>query len=56
MATSAQEVLAPILPRSEDKTIQEHRRLSRSVRRLGRSPRTAGGAGEAMDVADPRTA
>jgi hypothetical protein len=55
-ATSAQEVLAPILPRSEDKTIQERRRHSRSVRRLGRSPCTAGGAGEAVDVADPRTA
>jgi hypothetical protein len=56
MATSAQEVLAPVLPRSEDKTIQERRRHSRSVRCLGRSPRTAGGAGKAVGLADPRTA
>jgi hypothetical protein len=42
--------------RSEDKTIQERRRRPRGVRRLVRPPGTAGGTGEAVDVADPRTA
>jgi hypothetical protein len=41
---------------SEDKTIQERLRRPRGVRRLVRPPGTAGGAGEAVDVADPRTA
>jgi hypothetical protein len=41
---------------SEDKTIQEHGRCPRGVRRLVRPPGTAGGAGEAVDVADLRTA
>jgi hypothetical protein len=51
-----EEVLAPVLPRSEDKTIQERRRHPRGVRRLVRPPSTASGAGEAVDVADSRTA
>jgi uncharacterized protein with von Willebrand factor type A (vWA) domain len=41
--------------RSEDRTIQERRRRPRDVRRLVRSPDATGGAGEAVDVADPRT-
>jgi hypothetical protein len=41
---------------SEDKTLQERRHRPRGVRRLVRPPGAAGGAGEAVDVADPRTA
>jgi hypothetical protein len=41
---------------SEDKTLQERHRRPHGVRRLVRPPGAAGGAGEAMDVADPRTA
>ena len=45
--STREEVLAPVLLRSEDKTIQER----------GRRPHgAAGGAGEAVDVADLRTA
>jgi hypothetical protein len=40
---------------SEDKTIQECHRRPRGVRRLVQPPSVAGGAGEAVDVADPRT-
>jgi hypothetical protein len=54
--SAREEVLAPVLPQSEDKTIQERRRHPRGVRRLVRPPSTASGAGEAVDVADPRTA
>ena len=50
-------VLAPVSTnRSEDKTIQERRRHPHGVRRLVRPPSAASGVGEAMDVADPRTA
>jgi hypothetical protein len=41
---------------SEDKTIQERRRRPRGVRRLVRPSGATGGAGEAVDVANPRTA
>jgi hypothetical protein len=41
---------------SEDKTIQECHRRPHGIRRLVRPPGAAGGAGEAVDVADPRTA
>jgi hypothetical protein len=41
---------------SEDKTIQERRRRPRDVRRLVRPPGATGGAGEAVDVANPHTA
>jgi hypothetical protein len=41
---------------SEDKTIQERRRRPHGVRRLVRPPGATGGAGETMDVANPRAA
>jgi hypothetical protein len=41
---------------SEDKTIQECGRHPHGVQRLVCPPSTASGAGEAVDVADPRTA
>jgi hypothetical protein len=41
---------------SRDKTIQERRRHPRGVRRLVRSPGVTGGAGEVVDVANPRAA
>jgi hypothetical protein len=41
---------------SEDKTIQERRRRPLGVRRLVQPPSAAGGAREAVDVTDPRTA
>jgi hypothetical protein len=41
---------------SEDKTIQERHHRPRGVRRLVRPPGAAGGAGEAVGVANPRTA
>jgi hypothetical protein len=40
---------------SEDKTIQERRLHPHGVRRLVRPPGVTGGAGEALDVANPRT-
>jgi hypothetical protein len=50
-------VLAPISTnRSEDKTIQERRRHCHDIRRLVQPPSAAGGAGEAVDVVDLRTA
>jgi hypothetical protein len=51
-----EEVLTPVLLRSEDKTIQERGCRPRGVRRLLRPPGAAGVAGEAMDVADLRAA
>jgi hypothetical protein len=41
---------------SEDKTIQERGRRPRDARRLIRPPGAAGGAREAVDVVNPRTA
>jgi hypothetical protein len=41
---------------SEDKTIQERCPHPHGVRRLVRPPSVAGAAGEAVDVANPRTA
>jgi hypothetical protein len=41
---------------SEDKTIQERRRRPRGVRRLVQPPGATGGAGEAVDMANPHTA
>jgi hypothetical protein len=54
--STREEVLAPILLQSEDKTIQERDRHPRDVRRLIRPPGAADSAGEAVDVADLRTA
>jgi hypothetical protein len=51
-----EEVFAPVLLCSEDKTIQECGRHPRGVRRLVRPPGAAGGSGEAVDVADLCTA
>jgi hypothetical protein len=54
--STREEVLALVLLGSEDKTIQERGRRPCGVRRLVRPPGAAGGAGEAVDVADLRTA
>jgi hypothetical protein len=54
--STREEVLAPVLLRSEDKTIQEHGHRPRGVRRLVHPPSAAGAAGEVVDVADLRTA
>jgi hypothetical protein len=55
--STREEVLAPVLLWSGDKTIQERSRRPRGgVRPLVRPPGAAGGAGEVVDVADLRMA